>query len=114
MKNQIIVIKKVIRKVNVVVVPKAKTTTETETVIKATTANVDSDVETATETETGEFMEVEASDLSGADGLDIQTTNRVMLLARTSTSVSSTTTTKYTTSTIPAPSGFVPIKQVQG
>ncbi|CVK99340.1 uncharacterized protein FMAN_02182 [Fusarium mangiferae] len=95
-------------RVNVVVVPKAKT------VIKVTTTNVDSDVETATETETGEFMEVEASDLSGADGLDIQTTNRVMLLARTSTSVSSTTTTKYTTSTILAPSGFVPIKQVQG
>ncbi|KAI1010883.1 hypothetical protein LB504_002163 [Fusarium proliferatum] len=97
-----------IRKINVVVVPKAKT------VIKVTTTNVDLDVETATETETCEFMEVEASDLSGADGLDIQTTNRVMLLARTSTSMSSTTTTKYTTSTIPAPSGFVPIKQVQG
>ncbi|KAF5718879.1 hypothetical protein FGLOB1_1452 [Fusarium globosum] len=51
--NQITVIKKVIRKVNVVVVPKAKTTTETETVIKVTTTSVDSDVETATETETG-------------------------------------------------------------
>ncbi|RBA17434.1 hypothetical protein FPRO05_02158 [Fusarium proliferatum] len=95
--NQITVIKKVIRKVNVVVVPKAKTTTETETVIKVTTTSVDSDVETATETET-----------------DIQTTNRVVMLARTSTSVSSTTTTKYTTSTIAAPSGFAPIKQVQG
>ncbi|EXL94920.1 hypothetical protein FOIG_12362 [Fusarium odoratissimum NRRL 54006] len=96
-KNQITVIKKVIRKVNVVVVPKAKTTTETEIVIERTTTSADSDVETATETET-----------------DVQITNRVMMLTRTSTSVSSTTTTKYTTSTIPAPAGFVPIKEVQG
>ncbi|RBQ96522.1 hypothetical protein FVER53263_20440 [Fusarium verticillioides] len=95
--NQITVIKKVIRKVNVVVVPRAKTTTETETEIQVTTTYADPDVETATETET-----------------DIQTTNRVMLLARTSTSVTSTTTTKYTTATIAAPSGFVPIKEVQG
>ncbi|CCT63638.1 uncharacterized protein FFUJ_05212 [Fusarium fujikuroi IMI 58289] len=112
--NQITVIKRVIRKVNVVVVPKAKTTTETETVIRVTTTSVDSDVETATETETGEFTEIEASDLSSAECLDIQTTNRIMLLARTSTSVSSTTTTKYSTSTIAAPSGFVPIKEVKG
>ncbi|KAF4949818.1 hypothetical protein FGADI_8615 [Fusarium gaditjirri] len=113
-KNQITVIKKVIRKVNVVVVPKPKTTTETETVIKITTTTVDSDVETATETETSEFMEAETSYLNGADGLDVQITNRVMMLTRTSTSVSSTTTTKYTTSTIAAPAGFVPIKEVQG
>ncbi|EGU83485.1 hypothetical protein FOXB_06004 [Fusarium oxysporum f. sp. conglutinans Fo5176] len=113
-KNQITVIKKVIRKVNVVVVPKAKTTTETEIVIERTTTSADSDVETATETETGEFMEVEASDLSGADCLDVQITNRVMMLTRTSTSVSSTTTTKYTASTIAASAGFVPIKEVQG
>ncbi|CVL12225.1 uncharacterized protein FPRN_02169 [Fusarium proliferatum] len=112
--NQITVIKKVIRKVNVVVVPKAKTTTETETVIKLTTTSVDSDVETATETETGESTEVKKSNLNSAECLDIQTTNRVVMLARTSTSVSSTTTTKYTTSTIAAPSGFAPIKQVQG
>ncbi|ENH63196.1 hypothetical protein FOC1_g10009089 [Fusarium oxysporum f. sp. cubense race 1] len=96
-KNQITVIKKVIRKVNVVVVPKAKTTTETEIVIERTTTSADSDVETATETET-----------------DVQITNRVMMLTRTSTSVSSTTTTKYTASTIAAPAGFVPIKEVQG
>ncbi|KAF5627861.1 hypothetical protein F25303_10613 [Fusarium sp. NRRL 25303] len=96
-KNQVTVIKKVIRKVSVVVVPRAKTTTETETVIKVTTTSVDSDIETATETET-----------------DIQTTNWAVMLARTSTSTSSTTTTKYTTSTIPTPSGFVPIRKVQG
>ncbi|KAF5550125.1 hypothetical protein FPHYL_9447 [Fusarium phyllophilum] len=112
--NQITVIKKVIRKVNVVVVPRAKTTTETETEIQVTTTYADTDVETATETETGEFTRDETSDLSRADCLDIQTTNRVMLLARTSTSVTSTTTAKYTTATIDAPSGFVPIKEVQG
>ncbi|KAF4473823.1 hypothetical protein FAGAP_12842 [Fusarium agapanthi] len=77
--NQITVIKKVIRKVTVVVVPKAKTTTETETIIQVTTTYADPDVETATETEN-----------------DIQTTNL------------------YTTSTIAAPSGFIPIKQFQG
>jgi hypothetical protein len=113
-KNQITVIKKVIRKVNVVVVPKAKTTTETEIVIERTTTSADSDVETATETETGEFYGSRTEDVSGADGLDVQITRRVMLLTRTSTSVASTTTTKYTTSTIAAPAGFVPIKEVQG
>ncbi|KAF9773134.1 hypothetical protein IL306_009096 [Fusarium sp. DS 682] len=95
-KQQITVIKKVIRKVNVVVVPRPKTTTETEIVVEITTTRVD-DAETATETITDE-----------------QITRRMQMVARTFTSTSSTTTTKSTTSTIAAPDGFVPIKEVPG
>ncbi|KAF4337293.1 hypothetical protein FBEOM_8806 [Fusarium beomiforme] len=94
--NQIVVVKKVTRKVDVVVVPRPKTTTEIETRIEITTTTVD-DAETATETTTDE-----------------QITTRALLVARTFTSTSSTTTTTSSTSTIAAPAGFIPIKEVPG
>ncbi|RGP59198.1 hypothetical protein FSPOR_11491 [Fusarium sporotrichioides] len=91
--NKVTVQKKVIRKVNVVVIPRPITTTSTEVKTITDTTQADPDVETAIETKT-----------------DTTTTNQVRLHTTTSTSISSTTTTKYTTSTVTAPAGFIPAK----
>jgi hypothetical protein len=54
--KKITVIKKIIRKVNVVVVPVAKTTTIRSTSTVTLTSFADEDVDTATETETCKFV----------------------------------------------------------
>ncbi|KAG5655099.1 hypothetical protein KAF25_000222, partial [Fusarium avenaceum] len=91
--NKVTIQKKVIRKVNVVVVPRPVTTTSTEVKTITEITQADPDVETAIETKT-----------------DTTTTTQVRLHTTTSTSISSTTTIKYTTSTILAPAGFIPAK----
>ncbi|EMT68858.1 hypothetical protein FOC4_g10004950 [Fusarium odoratissimum] len=92
--SKVTVQKKVIRKVNVVVVPRPTTTTSTEVKTITETTQADPDIETAIETKT-----------------DTRTTIEVRLHTTTSTSISSTTTTRYTTtSTILAPAGFTPAK----
>ncbi|KAM0551290.1 hypothetical protein ACHAPJ_008393 [Fusarium lateritium] len=93
-KTQVTVVKRIIRKVNVVVVPRPRTTTETETVKTTITVDADPDVETATDIVTDE-----------------QTERLTQYTTITSTSTSFTTTTKVTTSTIPAPAGFTPLGQ---
>ncbi|KAM0549436.1 hypothetical protein ACHAPJ_009422 [Fusarium lateritium] len=96
-KNNVTVIKKVIRKVNVVVIPRPRTTTETETVQETTTTQADPNIETATETMTDE-----------------QTKTQTRFATTTSVSTAYTTTTRYTTETVAAPAGFVPIKEYGG
>ncbi|EXA31673.1 hypothetical protein FOVG_17101 [Fusarium oxysporum f. sp. pisi HDV247] len=92
--NKVTVQKKVIRKVNVVVVPRPTTTTSTEVKTITETTEADPDIETAIETKT-----------------DLTTTIEVRLHTTTSVSTSYTTTTRYTTtSTIRAPAGFTPAK----
>ncbi|KAM0422197.1 hypothetical protein ACHAPD_000641 [Fusarium lateritium] len=91
--NKVTVQKKVIRKVNVVVVPRAKTTTSTTVKTITETTQADPGVETAIVTKT-----------------DTTTKNEVRLHTTTSTSISSSTTTKYTTSTVQASQGFVVAK----
>ncbi|UZP43547.1 hypothetical protein NXS19_011359 [Fusarium pseudograminearum] len=88
-KNQITVIKKVIRKVNIVVVPQPRTTTETQISKTTVTTDADPDVETAISTIT-----------------DTQTTTITQFTTTTSTTVTSTTVTSYSTSTIKAPDNF--------
>lgn len=61
-KNQITVIKKVIRKVNVIVVPQPRTTTETQISKTTVTTDADPDVETAISTITGKKEATEATD----------------------------------------------------
>ncbi|ENH71438.1 hypothetical protein FOC1_g10007670 [Fusarium oxysporum f. sp. cubense race 1] len=92
--NKVTVQKKVIRKVNVVVVPRPTTTTPIEVKTITETTEADPDIETAIETKT-----------------DLTTTIEVRLHTTTSVSTSYTTTTRYTTtSTIRAPAGFTPAK----
>ncbi|KAF5642504.1 uncharacterized protein FTJAE_3661 [Fusarium tjaetaba] len=92
--NKLTVLKKVIRKVNVVVVPRPTTTTSTEVKTITETTQADPDIETAIETKT-----------------DTTTTIEVRLHTAASISTSFTTTTRYsTTRIIPTPAGFVPAK----
>ncbi|KAF4993766.1 hypothetical protein FGRMN_6240 [Fusarium graminum] len=91
-KASVTVVKRVIRKVNVVVVPRSRTTTETETFKTTRTVNADPDVETAIEIVTNE-----------------QTERLTSYITTTSTSITSTITTKFTTNTVPAPAGFTPL-----
>ncbi|CAG1962398.1 unnamed protein product [Fusarium graminearum] len=91
--NKITVIKKVVRKVNVVVVPKAKTTTIRTTSVITTTATADPRVETATSIITSEITVYST-----------QTSTSV------TTSDSTTVTTKYVTETVPTVPGWIAIK----
>ncbi|RGP71621.1 hypothetical protein FLONG3_7056 [Fusarium longipes] len=92
--NKITVQKKVIRRVNIVVIPRPSTTTSTDIKTITETTQADPDVETALEIKT-----------------DTKTTVEVRLHTTSSTSTSYTTTTRYTTtSTIQAPAGFTPAK----
>ncbi|KAM0549481.1 hypothetical protein ACHAPJ_009467 [Fusarium lateritium] len=90
--EKITIVKKFIRKVNVVVVPRPKTTTIRTTSLVTTTETADANVRTATDTVTSEVTEV--STRTSTD---------------TTTSQSTTITTKFVTETIPAPAGFTPI-----
>ncbi|EKJ72032.1 hypothetical protein FPSE_07774 [Fusarium pseudograminearum CS3096] len=91
--NKVTVIKKVVRKVNVVVVPKAKTTTIRTTSVVTTTATADPRVETATSIITSEVTVYST-----------QTSTSV------ATSDSTTVTTKYVTETVPTVPGWIAIK----
>ncbi|KAF5017579.1 hypothetical protein F66182_10469 [Fusarium sp. NRRL 66182] len=93
-KNKITIIKKVIRKINVVVVPLPRTTTETETIEEKTTVVADPDVETAVETVS-----------------DWQTKYETHYHTVYSSATSYTTTTKYTSETIAAPAGFTGLRE---
>ncbi|RBR26082.1 uncharacterized protein FIESC28_01110 [Fusarium coffeatum] len=93
-KNNITILKKVIRKVNVIVIPRPCTTTETETIEESTTVLADPDVETATEIVTDE-----------------QTDYETRVHTSTTISTSYTTTTKFTSLTVPAPAGFTGLKE---
>ncbi|KAJ4127738.1 hypothetical protein NW768_008010 [Fusarium equiseti] len=92
--ERITIVKKFIRKVNVVVVARPYTTTETTTIQTTVISTADPDVKTATSHVTETQTEIE---------------NR--LHTAFSTKVISTTTTKYSTQTIPAPPGFTKIRE---
>ncbi|CEI67957.1 hypothetical protein FVEN_g7769 [Fusarium venenatum] len=91
--DKITVIKKVIRKVNVVVVPKAKTTTIRTTSVVLTTKIADPTVSTATSIITSEITVYST-----------QTSTSI------TTSDSTTITTKYVTETVPTVPGWIAIK----
>ncbi|RGP63784.1 hypothetical protein FSPOR_8391 [Fusarium sporotrichioides] len=91
--NKITVLKKIVRKVNIVVVPKAKTTTIRTTSVVITTETADPRIETATSTITSEVTVYST-----------QTSTSV------TTSDSTTVTTKYVTETIPTIPGWIAIK----
>ncbi|EXK40838.1 hypothetical protein FOMG_07572 [Fusarium oxysporum f. sp. melonis 26406] len=84
--NQVTVIKRIVREVNVIVVSRPRTTTRTETAKATTTTIAPPDVKTVTKTVTGKKSTTVTTTIS--------------------TSVSSTITTKYTTSIVSAPGGF--------
>ncbi|CEI66251.1 hypothetical protein FVEN_g4355 [Fusarium venenatum] len=88
-KSQVTVIKRVIRKANVIVVPQPRTTTETETAKRTITTDAAPEVEIATSVVTS-----------------MQTQKIISYTTTTSTSTSYTTTTKWTTKTVAAPADF--------
>ncbi|KAG5657027.1 hypothetical protein KAF25_011196 [Fusarium avenaceum] len=87
--NKVTVIKRIIRKVNVIVIPRPRTTVETEISKTTVTTEADPDVETATEIVTDE-----------------QTKRESRYITTTSTSTSFTTVSKTSTTTIAPPAGF--------
>ncbi|KAH7184632.1 uncharacterized protein B0J16DRAFT_340254 [Fusarium flagelliforme] len=91
--ERITIVKKFIRKVNVVVVARPYTTTETTTVQTTVISTADPDVKTATSHVTETQTEIEDRSHTAF-----------------STTIISTTTTKYNTQTIPAPPGFTKIR----
>ncbi|KAF0637914.1 hypothetical protein FPSE5266_03758 [Fusarium pseudograminearum] len=92
-KNQVTVIKRIIRKTNVIVVPQPRTTTVTETAKSTVTTDAAPEVEVATSVVTS-----------------TQTQRVTSYTTTTSTSTSYTTTTKWSTKTIAAPIGFKYLK----
>ncbi|KAM0496281.1 hypothetical protein ACHAP8_007542 [Fusarium lateritium] len=95
--TKVTVVRKVTRKITVIVIPKAKTTTQKVTVKTTVTATADPNVKVATSIVTDE-----------------QTSVITRKFTTTLVAMSFTTTTKYTTSTIPAAPSFKPIKEFGG
>ncbi|KAM0550225.1 hypothetical protein ACHAPJ_009073 [Fusarium lateritium] len=96
-KVQVVVVKRVVRKVDVIVVPRPKTRTETVTVQSTVKTTADPDVETATDTVTDE-----------------QTVVETRRFTSTSVTTSSSTTTLYTTTTVTKPAGFTGVAEDRG
>ncbi|KAM0416833.1 hypothetical protein ACHAPD_005770 [Fusarium lateritium] len=93
LKKNITIVKKVIRKVNVVVVPPAKITTTVETsTVKSTTTNLGL---TSTTTTT----------------VDLSTATEFRTSWKIETSTTSSVTTKFITTTIARPPSWIPIKE---
>ncbi|KAH6957310.1 hypothetical protein DER45DRAFT_615255 [Fusarium avenaceum] len=87
--EKITIIKRYVRKVNVIVIPRPRTTTQTDTTKTTTTTEADPSIKTATEVVTDEQTEI---------------VTRYTTITSTTTSI--TTSTSTSTSTISAPAGF--------
>ncbi|KAJ4250901.1 hypothetical protein NW762_011551 [Fusarium torreyae] len=90
--KKVTVTMKVIRKVNIIVIPVAKTTTITTTQSATSTSTADPDTKTATSTVTVE-----------------STIKSTRTATATTTSTSTTFTTRFITSTVAAPNGFTAV-----
>ncbi|KAG5655663.1 hypothetical protein KAF25_009162 [Fusarium avenaceum] len=90
--QKVTVVKKVIRRINVYVIPRPRTTTVADTVQETVVETADPEVDTATETVTDEQTEIITNYHS-----------------ETVTSTTTSTTTSIVTNTIVAPAGFVPV-----
>ncbi|KAM0467918.1 hypothetical protein ACHAP7_011425 [Fusarium lateritium] len=95
--NKITVVKRAVRKVNFVVVPRAKTTTQIDTTKTTVKTIANPDVETAVHTVTSD-----------------QTTTIIRRSIVTSVTTSSTTTTLHSATTVGKPAGFIPIVEGGG
>lgn len=109
-KKNITIVKKVIRKVNVIVVPPAKTTTTVETsTVKSTTTNLG---RTSTTTLTGKSHYAIWFDLEliSHASVDLSTFIDVRTSWKIETSTTSSITTKFITKTITRPPSWIAIK----